>query len=120
MIPQCTNTRLDLATRKMNREQLADASAVAAKNGSIGSTGAMALAARLLNDRSSHPVTGENRCWGYSYITGMHNRALGRVCTPAARRCGGSKAVLPDLRTLTCGSFELRRNAKTNWQMEEH
>ena len=60
----------------MNREQLAEASAVAAKNGSIGSTGATALAARLLNDRSSQAGAGENRCWDYSHITGMHNRAL--------------------------------------------
>ena len=75
----------------MNREQLAEASAVAAKTGGIGSTGAMALAARLLNDRSSQACVGENRCWDYSQITGMHNRALGSVCTPAAGRCGRPK-----------------------------
>ena len=70
----------------MNREQLAEASAVATENGSIGSTGAMALAARLLNDWSSQAGAGENSCWDYSHITGMHNRPLGRVCTqlPAA------------------------------------
>src|SRR5215469_16123618 len=85
----------------MSREQLAEASAVAAENGRIGSTGAMALAARLLNDRSSQAGAGENRCWDYSHITGMHNWALGRVCTPAAGRCGRPKAVSPDLRPLT-------------------
>jgi len=79
----------------------------------------MALSARLLNDRSSQASAGENRCWDYSLITGMHNWALGRVCTPAAGRCGRPKAVSPDLMTLTCGSFELWRNAETNWQMEE-
>ena len=49
----------------MNREQLAEAPAVAAENGSIGATDAMALAARLLNGRSSQAGAGENRCWDY-------------------------------------------------------
>ena len=103
----------------MNREQLAEASAVAAENGIIRRTGAMALAARPLTDRSSQAGAGENRCWDYSHITGMHNRPLGRVCTQLPAAADAQKAVSPDLRTLPCGSFELRRNAETSWQMEE-
>jgi len=36
---------------------------------------------------------------------------------PAA--ADAQKVVSPDVRTLTCGSFEQRRNAETKWLMEE-
>jgi hypothetical protein len=79
-----------------------------------------ALAVRLLNGRSSQAGAGESRCWDCSHITGTHNRTLGRACTQLRAAAGAQTAVSPDLRTLTCGSFELRRNAETSWQMEEH
>jgi hypothetical protein len=75
----------------------------------------MARAARLLNDRSSQDGASDNR----SHITGMHNRALGSFALQLPTAADAQKAVSPDLRTLTCGSFELRRNAETGWQTEE-
>jgi hypothetical protein len=47
----------------MNRENLAEAAARAADNGSIGNTAAMAVTARPFNDLSARASAGEIRCW---------------------------------------------------------
>jgi hypothetical protein len=50
----------------MNRENLAEASARAADNGSVGSTRAMPFTVRPFNDRSSQAGAGEICCWDNS------------------------------------------------------